>query len=243
MADEIDNPKKDQDQEYSYPDKFSKEFGDTPHTGGTESLSSLLQNKRVLAVVGGVIGLYILISLFSGDAEEVQDDIIDEESVVIEQPEILVDQTPVMESSVSIFDTIDQSTEQTDQTVEDIDALKRQIASINRQNADFRSQMKQLEIKLETILKTVERSTQQLSVLAQSQVEEKVEKKAEIVKQEYKIRAVISGRAWVEDRSGNNITVKVGDNIPTYGRVTKIKPVEGIIETSSGRVISFSHNE
>jgi hypothetical protein len=57
--------------------------------------------------------------------------------------------------------------------------------------------------------------------------------------QEYRIKAVISGRAWLEDRNGQNITVKVGDKLPTYGRITEIKPIEGIVNTSSGRVISF----
>ena len=75
MADEIDNPQSDQDQEYSYPDKFSQEFGETPHSGGTESLSSLMKNKRVLTVVGGVFGLYIIFSLLSGDEEEAVDEV------------------------------------------------------------------------------------------------------------------------------------------------------------------------
>ena len=58
-------------------------------------------------------------------------------------------------------------------------------------------------------------------------------------KEEYRVRAIISGRAWVEDSAGNNVTVKVGDRIPTYGKITEIKPVEGIVITSSGRIISF----
>ena len=247
MADDINNPETNQEQEYEFPDKHSQEFGKTPHSGGTESLTSLLKNKQVMYAVGGIVGLYVLLNVFSSDDDEAIVDDVDtavsmEDSFDIDSDSssdpVAIDAGPTM----SIFDTIDQETEAEDKTNEEIDALKRQIASLNRQNVDFRSQVKQLEIKLETLQKTVERAARQISEFSDMQDKQESEEKVEAL-QDYKIRAVISGRAWIEDKSGNNVTVKVGDNIPTYGRVTKIKPVEGMIETSSGRTISFSHDE
>ena len=198
--------------------------------------------------VGGIVGLYVLLNVFSSDDDEAIVDDVDTAEVSMEDSfdidsdsssnPVVIDAGPTM----SIFDTIDQETEAEDKTNEEIDALKRQIASLNRQNVDFRSQVKQLEIKLETLQKTVERAARQISEFSDMQDKQESEEKVEAL-QDYKIRAVISGRAWIEDKSGNNVTVKVGDNIPTYGRVTKIKPVEGMIETSSGRTISFSHDE
>ena len=247
MADDINNRETNQEQEYEFPDKHSQEFGKTPHSGGTESLMSLLKNKQVMYAVGGIVGLYVLLNVFSSDEEEVVNEV--EPAQVSMEDNFETMETDLMEeisadatSTMSIFDSIDEETEAQDQTNEEIDGLKRQIASLNRQNVDFRSQVKQLEIKLDTLQKTVERAARQISEFADLQDKKETGDKVEIL-QDYKIRAVISGRAWIEDKSGNNVTVKVGDNIPTYGRVTKIKPVEGMIETSSGRTISFSHDE
>ena len=243
MADDM-NPKSEQDQEYSFPDKPTQEFGSNPHSGGTESLASIMQNKRLLTIVGGIVGVYILISLFTGDDEEDLQTSMDEPTV--SEPVATVEDSPVvMEQAapISIFAEAEAPARDTDRTADDIDSLKRQVASINRQSADFRSQIKELNGKMDILTKALERNTQQLSTVVKTQQLKDTDKKAVEQKQEYKIRAVISGRAWVEDKAGNNMTVKVGDNIPTYGRVTKIRPIEGLVETSSGRMISFSHDD
>lgn len=243
MADDM-NPKSEQDQEYSFPDKPTQEFGSNPHSGGTETLTSILQNKRLIAIVGGIVGVYILISLVSGDDEETLKTSMDEPAVsaVVETdqvtPAVMVESAPI-----SIFAEAEAPTKATDKTVEEIDSLKRQIASMNRQSADFRSQLKEMDGKMDVLTKALDRNTQQLSTVVKTQQSKVSDKKSVELKQEYKIRAVISGRAWVEDKAGNNMTVKIGDNIPTYGRVTKIRPVEGLVETSSGRMISFSHDD
>ncbi|MEC7031002.1 MAG: hypothetical protein VXW87_05010 [Pseudomonadota bacterium] len=245
MADDM-NPKSEQDQEYSFPDKPTQEFGSTPHSGGTETLMSVLQNKRLLMVVGGVVGVYILLNLFSGDDEAELKAAVEEPAIEAEELPMEVSEPVSVEAApapISIFAEAEAVEKEPNKVAEDIESLKRQIASVNRQSADFRSQIKQLDNKLDILTKALERNSQQLSTVVKTQQSKETEKKAVEKKQDYKIRAVISGRAWVEDKEGNNMTVKVGDNIPTYGRVTKIRPVEGLIETSSGRVISFSHDE
>lgn len=248
MADDRNNPDMGQEQEYEFPDRQTKEFGSSPLSGGTESLSSLLKNKQVMYAIGGIVGLYVILSLFSSDEDEVINDVEAVAPQVVQDDtfdmsdDITIDAMGSSSPQLSVFDSIDQEAEKADKTAEDIDSLKRQIASLNRQNVDFRTQVKQLDIKLDTLQKTVERAARQISDFSQQQDLKKSEEKVEVL-QDYKIRAVISGRAWIEDKTGNNLTVKVGDNIPTYGRVTKIRPVEGVIETSSGRNISFSHDE
>ena len=242
MADDRENPNNTQDQEYTFPDKPKQEFSAAAHSGGTEDILSVVRNPRVLTVVGGLLGVYILISLFSGGDEE---EVLEPAAPVAEEqqsiPEEIMSSEPVMES-VSLFDDLDDSLEASNKQDEEVDALKRQVESIKRQNADFRVQLKQMDNKIDILTKAVERSSQQISQVIKTQEVKSTDKK-EALKQDYKIRAVISGRAWIEDKAGNNITVKVGDTIPTYGRVTKIMPVEGIVETSSGRRITFSHDE
>ncbi len=55
----------------------------------------------------------------------------------------------------------------------------------------------------------------------------------------FHLKAVISGRAWIESGKGRLITVKVGDNLPGYGEVTGINPGDGLVNTSSGAVITY----
>ena len=71
----------------------------------------------------------------------------------------------------------------------------------------------------------------------------RIAKKKRIKPRNYSVRAIIEGRAWVKWDKGGSLTVTVGDSIPTYGKVTAIHPVEGIVQTSSGRVIQFSADE
>ncbi|MCP8352376.1 hypothetical protein [Candidatus Synchoanobacter obligatus] len=243
MADERDNQVSDQDQEYSFPEKTSQDFGSVPHSGGTESLMSLLKNTRIMAAVGGCIVLYILLSVvFGGDDEDVADEAFDStpvETMTMDEP--VIDLQPVVdETPMSIFAEIDDSNTKEEEKNKEIEEIRSRVASLTRQNQKLNVKLKALDEKLDGIVAVVEASAKELSEISAKRAEAAEEKEQKVVEQNYRIRAVISGRAWVEDGSGNNMTVKVGDNIPTYGRVTKIKPVEGIVETASGRVISFS---
>lgn len=49
--------------------------------------------------------------------------------------------------------------------------------------------------------------------------------------------AAIPGRAWLLGADGETSTVTEGDEIPGYGRVTKIDPAAGVVVTSSGKLI------
>lgn len=252
MADDINkpqddgsNPEKDygQDQEYRPPEQQSQEFGSAPMSGGTESLMSLVKNQKAMAAIGGIVFLYILMSLFSGS------DDADEAIIVPQQQEeqsapMSFDEPEVSDSSgsMSLFASIDEMNDESSKADEEMDRMKSQVASLNRQNIDLRNRMDKLDSSLSTLTKMVEKSSMQISALVKTQEKDSKKEEKEVL-EEYRIRAVISGRAWLEDGHGNNITIKVGDNLPTYGRVTKIKPVEGIVETSSGRTITFSSNE
>lgn len=65
--------------------------------------------------------------------------------------------------------------------------------------------------------------------------------KPEVVKPPYilYIRAMVDGRAWLVDDKGATATVIVGHELKDYGRVEKLLVNQGIITTSSGRIIKF----
>jgi intracellular multiplication protein IcmG len=59
--------------------------------------------------------------------------------------------------------------------------------------------------------------------------------------QQFFVNSIISGRAWIVNGS-SNFTVAVGDTVPTYGTVVSIDEEQGIIVTSSGRIIGYQPN-
>ena len=59
----------------------------------------------------------------------------------------------------------------------------------------------------------------------------------------FDLRAIVPGRAWVEDDLGRSRTVKIGDKLPQYGFVKAIDSERGVVLTTSGKVITFSDNQ
>ena len=231
-------------EQYSFSDDSSQEYGSNPMKGGTENLMSLVRNPRVLTVVGGIFAIYILLHLFSsGDEEPIDQQVDDVATTALADFEMPVESPEVsfIEPTVSMT-SIDQMLSESTETQQRRDDMEEEIASLNRQSKDFRSKIKMIDDKLDRLSNLMEKSNKQISALIEKDVERE-DKKPEIVLEDYQVRAVIEGRAWLQDQTGNNITVKVGDKIPTYGRVTEIRPIEGVVLTTSGRVISFGSDD
>lgn len=56
----------------------------------------------------------------------------------------------------------------------------------------------------------------------------------------YYLRAVVPGRAWIYGTNKRSASITVGDRVKQYGRVLAINAQEGMVVTSSGKVIEFS---
>lgn len=59
----------------------------------------------------------------------------------------------------------------------------------------------------------------------------------------YHVRAIVSGRAWLEAEDGTTVTVRPGSKLNNYGTVTKIDAREGIVRTDLGFVIKHGIND
>ena len=59
----------------------------------------------------------------------------------------------------------------------------------------------------------------------------------------YHVRAIVSGRAWLEAGDGTTVTVRPGSKLNDYGTVTKIDAREGIVKTDLGFVIKHGIND
>ena len=59
----------------------------------------------------------------------------------------------------------------------------------------------------------------------------------------YYLRAVVPGRAWIYGTNKRSASITVGDRVKQYGRVLAINAQEGMVVTSSGKMIEFSSSD
>lgn len=136
----------------------------------------------------------------------------------------------------------------------DIMKLQNEVKSINAQLdaklgentaavSQIKQQMQQLSVyvqgigKAMTILSTtVKRQEDILTTLVDSTVGKSVSKKS--TAKGLVLEALIPGRAWFRAKSGEEITVGVGDMLPGYGKVIKIDSKQGTVTTNNGTVLT-----
>ena len=59
----------------------------------------------------------------------------------------------------------------------------------------------------------------------------------------YYIKSLIQGRAWLTTQHGATLTVSVGQILPGYGSIKNIDTDNGIVTTSSGKVIGYMSHD
>lgn len=233
--------------QYQFPGQGSKEeYGDSSVNGGTENVKSILTNKRVLVLIGIVVVgvlLWVINREESGDDDSVPAAIPVQSAPEVNQSpaepitpqaepdraEPVVPQPVVHVNSPQLESDVNQISRRIDEYDVKINQLNQSIQQLNANNYDI---------------------TQQLSKIARDidELKPKPVKKVEpVAKKEppkvFTIRAIIEGRAWIRAGLSDNLTVKVGDTVPTYGEVKGIFPSEGVITTTSGRHIVFQSND
>jgi intracellular multiplication protein IcmG len=61
-------------------------------------------------------------------------------------------------------------------------------------------------------------------------------------RQIYTVQAIIPGRAWLKNDSGETVTVAEGDIIKNYGKIIKIDPYDGVVQIdTAGKIITLSY--
>lgn len=58
----------------------------------------------------------------------------------------------------------------------------------------------------------------------------------------YYVQAIIPGRAWLINSEGQTLTVRLGSNVPGYGSVQAIDPLQGRVRMSSGKILRFNQD-
>ncbi|MDF1796612.1 MAG: hypothetical protein P1U63_08770 [Coxiellaceae bacterium] len=261
MADEKD---KNGEEEYRYPEDeyvqsksepqsdFS-EMEDDASTAGARrgsggagimsKVQSLAQN-RIFIIVLVVIIIFIVLRVVSSNrkaktkvatkqpavTQPVQtaaapvDNNINSQQANIVQGEVSTLQTKVSDNSSSI----NQIEQQLNKLQNSIDGVANSRGNVNEAIAQLALQVKQLAAEIK------KRPTAQVKTVVS------VPRIAPVV---YYLRAIVPGRAWIYGTNKRTASIMVGDRVKQYGRVLAINAPEGMVVTSSGKMIEFSSSD
>ena len=117
---------------------------------------------------------------------------------------------------------------------ENINSLAKQVLSITHDMSTLEQQIKAVNASVQKQQRTINQVTMSLKK-TQQQLGLLIAQKAANM-QKLTLRAVVPGRAWLVDGAGNTISVTTGNELPYYGKVTKINSDKGQVIMSSGYV-------
>jgi intracellular multiplication protein IcmG len=121
-----------------------------------------------------------------------------------------------------------------------IGSIQNNLAMLTQQMGTFSTQAQQAQTQAQAAAKP-----QVKAAACQKKTKPKIKNKTKwrygsvFVSRIYYVRAMIQGRAWLMTSDGTTFTVSDGDNLPGYGQVQTIDPAQGVVLTSSGRVINY----
>lgn len=145
----------------------------------------------------------------------------------------------------------------------DTAAVTNRLSALEEQNTNFQSGIEKLNSQVTDLQTAVANINSQITALNQGiqniadKLAEQEAKEAALhavkihkrklhvirIRPIYFVRAIIPGRAWLSTFHGGTVTVRLGDNLPGYGVVEAIDPVQGTITTSVGAIIGYSPGE
>lgn len=233
------------DESYSFPNAEDKETYSMSPFAGTESIKSLFKNKRLVMTVGGMLGFYLIVQLMVWIFVSKKDP-TDQQAMLTPakvQPKSIAP-TPAKVVEIKKPDTqrLNTQAEIVSHHAKALTHIKNKLSDIVAQQARTQRNLEDLEQNYRTNIGWIGQYVhqQQAKERARLAAARKVPKKAAPI-YTYYTRAAIHGRAWlVQKNTQHNITVSVGDTVPSYGQVIAIDPDSGRITTASKRTIRYS---
>lgn len=128
-----------------------------------------------------------------------------------------------------------------------IDAISDDTQFLEKSHTEMNQKIDKLSKQLEQVIDQLDNMMEEAKEkqVAQKRAAEAKKQQIEAKKQPpvtYNLRAIVEGRAWLESTSGVEATVSVGQSLKDYGTVLGIYVNQGLVTTSSGRVITFKES-
>ena len=238
--------------QYEYPEGSvsEKKYGVLSKEGRTESPLNYFKDPKSLSMILFAGGLFYLVShLLSytlGDRNKTKD----------ESSALVIKQNLSDKKITEISSKISKDREFTRKKIDGISSQFNDVREASKANKNLlennKSKMAALESKIASNAELISDLKAMLSSLSYNvnQIKKGLIKKPKPVKKAkvipvklkvFSLKAMIHGRAWVESNEGEFMTVKVGDQLPTYGRVIYIDEALGVVKTNSGRDIRYDN--
>ena len=123
-------------------------------------------------------------------------------------------------------------------------SMTNQLSGVNSSVNQLSAQFSQLNDALNALNAKLDQQSAEIAQLSamQKKMKQHVKKHPAVGSQTmaYALQAVIPGRAWIVAPDGTTLTVRQGSQVRGYGVVRAIDAQQGLVMTSSGRVIQFS---
>lgn len=236
---------------YEYPEGSApdKKYGMLSKEGRTESLiPNWARDPKILsmAILSGMF-FYLVTHLLSyalgertdknaskPNVTEVSNAKISEISSRIEQ-----DKNNTKEKLSTFSQTVKNLSDDAKYNARNVGTNSSRITKLETDINNNTQQISEMNSSIIELTKSLEELKKNLS---KPKIKKIAAKKIEIKLQTYHLRAMVSGRAWVEGEHGDYFTVKIGDMLPTYGRIVYMDDDTGIIKTTSGRDIKYANS-
>jgi len=229
-------------EEYHLPEEEkTEEYSEQAYSSTTENIRSILMNRRVQMMLGGVVGLTLIMMVASWFGKtpptKVDTPVISEKKSKPEdvpEAQIVVDHSDdINELRTKMENKLNDTEEKLRLAQNTIDELKREEDDMKRK---YDNQISELKDKLDVLMSKLDKPEEKKPEV----VEKKPEPKP--IPKDYRLRAMIDGRAWLGYDGTKTITVKKGDSLDDdyWGNVEGIYPSEGRVTTTTNREIYFN---
>lgn len=180
--------------------------------------------------------MYKVLGWYSASKQPAQPKIVKTELVATVKP-------AVVESVVPLNNEMTQKiTSLMDQVQKNSDELTKIETALSENDAKF-SELNSSMINLSGAINALVSKIESINTPKPKAKPKKVRKFRKVAPRAlYHVKAIVPGRAWLEDSDGMTITVRTGDRL-NGGIIELISPQQGIIATSSGEIIQYGSND
>lgn len=240
-----------------YKTEYSEQFADIPEATETGAWRNILILIAVIIIL--IIGYRLIASRFASVPEKKSPQVPAISQIrpapATTAPVANRTPAPVMQAPVQTPDTATQRLEKKISQLEirqqgldsRISAMNSQFSDLNGNFSEVSDQLSQLNQAIAQLSNRLQEQSDEIAALKMRlrKPVTKTRHSARIVKKPiiYHIQALIPGRAWLNATNGSTLTVSEGSYISGYGTVKLIDPAEGIVLTSSGKRITFKHQD
>ena len=197
--------------------------------GAKPAILKIMTDRRFYLPLGLFAMIYIVYLFMSGGSKTDTPNLTSQDAAIAQQQE----RARAAQTELSTVVQLSQ------QNQTQIKALTSSIQQLQATQSNLNTELTRLGNSMSDLSFIVQKMVEQQKAQKKPVVKKKVVKKRAVIRTRYHVRAVVPGRAWIEQPNGATLTVAVGDTLQGYGTIININTTQGVVYTSSGARISY----